>query len=215
MPGTGPAAFGVQHLNIQLDCPGRAVGDRDAAYLHPDFRRARRDPGYHEHIFDPHAVGGLEFHPPVHPAPGDVHRIYHVEAADQRIDVPALPRVNADRDDGVLARPDGMRDVELERCQVADVLADVLAVDPDVRVAVDSPELEPDHFALPGSGDRHAAAIPGRAGEIVEQLLGRFAHALSVPRARNRDLPVERNLLAVPGLSGADLPGVDSEIPLA
>jgi hypothetical protein len=181
------------HFDLDLNGPG--IGVRDD-----------------EDVFDPGALGGLEADAPVDAAPNDVHRVHRVEAADQRIHVLALPRVHAD-DNAVGARVARAGDVELEGRQVADVGAHELPVDPDVGVAMDPAEPEPEHLALPAFGYLDGAVIPGRARVVVEHLFGLRSDPLRAPSAWHHDRRVVSAAIREPLLCFSDLLGVSAELP--
>src|SRR5262249_12608432 len=126
---------------------------------------------------------------------------------------------------------------EPEGRDIADVRTDGVAVHPNLGRAVDAAEREPDDGMSPILGDGHAPPIPGGAGiNVVEFVrfalgtekvcavemlalvraplaLGGVFHALRIPRAGHRDLPVEGDVPFEPLRRLAHIVGIEAKLP--
>jgi hypothetical protein len=147
-------------------------------------------------------------------APRREHLVDDVEAAGQAIHVPPLPAVHTESYRGLPGSCDLRGHVELERRQVANVLAEEAAVDPHLRRAVDSAEAEENALARRPIRQTDFAFVPRFAFVMVPELVAFGPVTLRLPRARNPDRVGETHRLFEPSLASACVAGVETKTPL-
>ena len=217
-------AFAGDRLRVHDDAlAGQVEDERDVAVARADVANGGGDlhlrrsaqlaqARLHEDVLDVDRVDAAHVHlaqepaevPPAagpEPVDGGGAPVRQVRVAAQRRDLDD-ERVAALADPG---------EIGLER-EVADLAADLLAVQPDLGAVVraleaDLPELELAQHRRLGQRHRELLAVPADRG-IVELRVGR------VPVVRDRYLgPALEIALRVPALGGADLRVVLAEIP--
>ena len=141
----------------------------------------------------------LQVHVAPDAAPCYVHVVGQVERAEHRVHLPALFGIDLDRDgDGPSGRQ-VIGNVRLQLRQIADLLAGVVMVDPDLGVAVYARDDQQSPPAGPVGRDGRLPLVPSFADEVMIYLVGRGAVALMVPDTRHPDLALGPSGVARPG----------------